>query len=115
MGKRAAGKAYVGAYVEAALIRRLDRLARARKVNRSRIVEQLLNDGVERDELMVKMTTDPVLSRAMMQAVSRSEVMTQLLRSMREEMTDDQLQLFEDRLAAALGQEQEPTSRKAKK
>jgi hypothetical protein len=101
MTRTGKGRTYMTVYVSDALAKRLTRLARAKDVSRSKLAEQLLADGVEHEETMVAAMTDPVVMPAIMKALAEPSVLASMMRAMRADLSDDQLQLFEKQIAAA--------------
>jgi predicted transcriptional regulator len=83
-----------------ALIERLDRVARATRSNRSAVISDMIEAGLDQAEMMVKATSDPVLMRAVGQVMTDPGVMRQMIAGLRMELTDEQMQLFHDRLGA---------------
>jgi predicted transcriptional regulator len=83
-----------------ALIERLDRVARATRSSRSVVISDMIEAGLDQAEMMVKATSDPVLMRAVGQVMTDPGVMRQMIAGLRMELTDEQMQLFHDRLGA---------------
>lgn len=70
--------------VDVEVWKRVDELASAQNLSRSEYVEKLLREGIQGDELTVKVMTDPVLVPAMSKAFADPSVMRALLAVMRE-------------------------------
>ena len=98
------GKTIVSLYFDAELVKRIDRLAAADDTSRSRYIERLVTDGIEQEERTVRVLTDPVIAPTMMKALASPEILRAMAQLMRQDMTDDQLQLFTQTMAAASDQ-----------
>ena len=94
-------KGYLSVYIDADLLRRLDRLAAARDVSRSKLVEEMLLDQLGNSELHVAAMTNPTIVNALMGAMARPEVLRAMSSAMREDVDDEQLQLFQRAINAA--------------
>lgn len=94
------GKAFLNVYAPADLKRRLERVAKARSVTLSKLVISLLEEAIDHEEQMVKAVTNPVLMGAVMHAMSDPAVMSAMLRSMRQDLSDAELDLFRQQMDA---------------
>lgn len=80
------------------VVKRLDRLARAQSRSRSSIVQSFVLDGLDGAEMFVKAFSDPTVSAAFVQAFGDRDVLRSMTSAMREQMTDDQMDLFSETL-----------------
>lgn len=94
--------------IDAAIVRRIDRIAKAAGQSRSGMIEQLCRDGVDDAETAVQAFTDPVLLQAFAGAFGNRDVLKAMASAVHEEMTDSQLDLFVDRLKGLAGSEGGP-------
>jgi hypothetical protein len=94
-----AGKAFLTIYLDRETVERLDKLAGAEDMSRSKLVSDLLTSGLEDRELTVKVMTDPVVAPAMMSALAKPEILRALMGVMRESLSDEQLDLFQRSMA----------------
>ena len=90
----AAKKLKLSITLDAELTKRVDRLAKAAKSNRSKVIEDLVADALEQHETMLKAATDPVVMGAMMRAMSDPGVLRGIATAVRSDLTDEQLKLF---------------------
>ena len=81
-----------------ALVRRLDRLARAAESSRTQLIREMIEAGLEQTELMVKASSDPVMMRAIGKVMAEPGFFRQMASSLKTELSDDQLELFRGRL-----------------
>ena len=94
-----AGKAFLTIYLDLDTVQRLDKLAAAEDMSRSKLVSDLLLSGLEDRELTVKVMTDPVVAPAMMSALAKPEILRAMMNVMRESLSDEQLELFQRSMA----------------
>lgn len=90
----ASKKKQVSVALTPALVKRLDRFAKAQGRSRSAVIEEMCQDGLAEGEVMIKAMNTPVLRDAFVAAFGTKEVQRQLLRTMGEEVSDEQLDLF---------------------
>lgn len=110
-GRVGPGKMIVTLYFDADLVKRIDRLAAADDRSRSKYIEDLVKEGIDKQEMAVRTMTDPVIAPVMMKALASPEVLRALLSMMRTELTDEQLSLFQQTMAAASVQVQKKIGR----
>src|SRR5674476_229708 len=96
----APGKRFLAAAIDTDLVVRLDKVAAARGVSRSKYVEEIVRDALDEDEQVVRALNDPVLMPAMMGAFAKPEVLRAMAGVMRAEMSDQQLALFQQSMQA---------------
>jgi formylmethanofuran dehydrogenase subunit E-like metal-binding protein len=78
-------------------------LAKAQGMSESLVAERLLLDSLGQEETNVKLMTDPVVMPAMVKAMSEPAVMRAILDAIRDDLGDDQLQLFGHAMNAVAG------------
>lgn len=105
------GKMLLTIYIDVDLVKRIDRLSSSEDVSRSKYVERVLADSIEQEELTVRTMTDPVVAPAMMKALASPEVMRAMLSMIRQDLTDEQLSLFQQTMHAASEQVQKRAGR----
>lgn len=88
--------------IAAHLAESIDRIAKLRRQTRSAVAEELLEAGVQQDELGVKVWSDPILSQAMSRALMSGPVLKQLGQVLLSEVSEDQLKLFTEATEAAV-------------
>ena len=98
-GRLGPGKAFVTLYIDRELLTRIDRLAANHDESRSKYIAGLLADAVTQEELGVQVFTNPVLMKAYGAAMSQPGVLRQLLNTMRSDLNDSQLELFQRAVA----------------
>ena len=81
--------------LDAEICKRVDRLAKLCRSNRSRVLEDLVIDSLEQNEAAMKAATDPVVMGAFMQALTQPGVVRGLADAIRSDLTDEQMKLFE--------------------
>lgn len=84
--------------LDAGLVARIDRLARAVGMSRSAWMQRQIEDCIDDEEMGVKALTDPVVGGALLSVFKDREVMRGLAKMMGEQLSDQQLQLFTERL-----------------
>lgn len=77
------------------LLTRIDNIAGAKGDSRTQVIEELLRDSIEHEEQLVRAMTDPIVGPAILSALAKPEVMRALTSSLRQDLTDEQLQLFQ--------------------
>jgi hypothetical protein len=82
------------------LVKRLDRVAVVRGVSRSQLITDMIEAGLDDEELVAKAVSDPVVFPAMVQAFAQPGVMRALLDAIRAEVSEDQLKLFQQAVQA---------------
>ena len=103
-GRLGPGKAFLTAYVERSVVERLDAVAAAQDLSRSKLIERLVIDGLQDMELEVRALTDPVVGPAIINAFARPEVLRAMANVLRQDLSDDQLQLFQQAMHATSDQ-----------
>ena len=98
----------------AALIARLDRLAKSAGTTRSEMIREMVEAGIDQTEMIVKATSDPVLLKAVGKVLTDPGVFRQMVHGLRSELSDQQLELFQARLGAAQAITSPPPGRKKK-
>jgi metal-responsive CopG/Arc/MetJ family transcriptional regulator len=104
--------------VDESLMTRLDDLADAQGVSRSKLVEKFITDGIGEQEVAVRMWSDPVVMGALGKAFNSPDVLRRLASAIEAETTPDQLQLFQhtlQKLADDMGQAPVKKKKKAGK
>jgi predicted transcriptional regulator len=81
------------------LVKRIDRMATALGKSRSELVMDLIAEGIDESELSAQAMTNPVIVQALMGAFGRPEVLRQMASTMKQDLTEDQLQLFQNAMA----------------
>lgn len=77
------------------VVLRLDAVAAARNVTRSKLMEELLIGALDDEERTIGMMTNPVISQAILGAIAQPEVLRAMSESMRHQLSDEQLELFQ--------------------
>jgi hypothetical protein len=93
------------------LVKRIDRMATALGESRSELVMRLIKDGIDESELSAQVMTNPVIVQALMGAFGRPDVIRQMASSMKQDLSEDQLHLFQNAMAgmtAAVTAQQQP-------
>jgi hypothetical protein len=85
------------------LVKRLDQTASALGLSRSALIQQLCDDGLQEVEVSAKVLSDPVVSGAMLSALTQPGVIRSMMGVMREELTSEQLDLFGKAISSAAG------------
>lgn len=96
-------------------VRRIDRITSVSKQSRSAWFREAIRDAIGQEEAAVKFFTDPLLRDTFTRLMSQPGVFSHIARAMGEELPDDQLQLFRDRLGGVLEPGKVPASVPAKK
>lgn len=81
--------------IDGDVIARVDRLAKAERRSRSATMEALLKDGLDQTEATVHAFANPVLRDAFIKAFAQPEVVRQFAAVMGQEVSEDQLRLFQ--------------------
>ena len=89
--------------LDAAVVKRVDRVARSTKQSRSAVVEGLLRDGVDDQELFVKAMTDPTLRATFGQIFGSRDFLRQMVNVMGQDVSEDQLKLFGEAMGKLTG------------
>lgn len=95
------------------LLGRVDALAGAKHETRSAMIEHLLRDAIDSEELLVRAMTDPIVAPAILGAMAQPEVLRAMTATMRQQLTDEQLQLFTKSMHALEQQTRTPAAAKA--
>jgi hypothetical protein len=93
------------------LIKRVDRMAKALGQSRSQVIEDLIDAGIQDSEITAAAMTNPVIVQALMGAFGRPDVIRQMASSMKQDLTEDQLHLFQNAMVgmtAAVTAQQQP-------
>lgn len=77
------------------LVKRVDNLADANGMSRSAMVESFIESGIDQEELKIRAFTNPVLREALMKSFSSPSVVKALLKGMKDEVTPQDMQLFQ--------------------
>ena len=77
------------------LLTRVDQIAGAKGESRTASIERLIRDGIDDEENFVRMATDPVVGPAIFGAFAKPEVVRALMQALRQDLTDEQLDLFQ--------------------
>lgn len=80
--------------IDPAVVKRINRVAKAQKKSRSAWIETACQDQLGQAEMFVKMTQQPELVQAFGRAFGDPSVMRQMAEVMGQELTDDQLEMF---------------------
>lgn len=80
--------------LDPALVKRVDRMAKATRESRSAVVEDLLRDGLEDQEMFVKAMGNPLLRESLGRAFASKDVLRQMAAVIGDDLGDDQLELF---------------------
>ncbi|HWI02764.1 MAG TPA: ribbon-helix-helix protein, CopG family [Acidimicrobiales bacterium] len=89
-------KRFITLYLDNGVVERIDRLAAAQDASRAKYLERLIIEHLDEDEATVQAFTNPVLLNALMQVFGQPDVARQLVQTMRRDVSDDQLQLFQE-------------------
>ena len=100
-GRLGPGKAFVTLYLDKSTVERLDALAAAQNMSRSKFCESLITEGLEESEVTVRAMSNPVIQRALFEVLGKPDVLRSITRSMRDELTDEQLELFQRAMIGA--------------
>jgi hypothetical protein len=76
------------------LIKQLDKLAKTAGTTRSKLIEDLCDDGIHQAEATIRAASDPTVMNAMMRALVQPGVLRGLSEAMREDLSEEQLKLF---------------------
>lgn len=82
--------------IDQALLRRLDQVAKHKRVTRSAEIERAVRDHLDGTEMMVKAFANTELREAFIRAFSAPEVVRQFASVMQEDVSDEQLRLFSE-------------------
>lgn len=74
------------------------RIAKAKRQSVSGLIEGLVREGIEQEELAVKVFSDPVLSQTLVKAFGNMDTLKTLASLLGDELSDDQLRLFTERV-----------------
>lgn len=88
------GKTIVSLYFDSDLVKRIDRLAASHDISRSKYIERVVAESIEDDEIAVRVMTDPVVAPAMLSALAKPEILRAMTGLLREQLSDEQLNLF---------------------
>jgi hypothetical protein len=92
-------KIKVSVALRPSLVNRLDRVAVVRGLSRSQLITDMIEAGLDDEELVAKTVSDPVVFPAMVQAFAQPGVMRALLDAMKADVTQEQLNLFQQAVA----------------
>jgi predicted transcriptional regulator len=96
MGKRLVkrGRPTVTVTLEKHLLKRVDSVARALALSRSRLLEQLVRDGIEEQETWARALANPLIAKALGLAIGQPGVLKAMAEAMGEELRPEQMELF---------------------
>jgi hypothetical protein len=77
------------------VIESIDVFARAENLSRSQVVERALVEFVERQKMVASVFRDDAVTAAFLKAFSEPGVLKRMSAAMQEEVSDDQLELFQ--------------------
>ena len=103
--------------IDGKLVHRVDRLAKARGISRSAMLCELVADVIGEEELFVKAANQPLLMQSLMRAFAQPGVLRQMAQVMGQDMSDEQLELFQratSQLASSMAPEVQPAKGKSK-
>ena len=93
-------KVKVSIAISPEVLKRVDRLAKVAGSNRSKMLQELVEDSIEQQEHIIKAATDPVLMNAMAKLMVEPGMLRAMTSALREDLTSDQLDLFKQHMAA---------------
>lgn len=96
--------------VDGPMLRRIDRIAAAKKQTRCAWFRDVVADAIDQDEAAVKVFTDPLLRETLLKAFGQPGMLKAFAEAVGTELQTDQLKLFEERISMAA----EPGVRKKK-
>ena len=102
MSSMAAKKLKLSITLDAEVTKRVDRLAKATRSNRSAVLEALVIDALNQNEAAIKASADPVVMGAFMRAMTEPGVIRGVAEVLRHDLSDEQLKLFTE-AAQAVG------------
>ncbi len=76
------------------LAKRIDRMAKVTGKNRSQTVQGLIEAAINDQETTASALSNPIIVNALVGAFGKPEVMREVMRQMREEVSEEQLELF---------------------
>lgn len=91
--------------LDGSLVKRIDRLAKAVGQSRSAWIEGQIRDAIDNEELGIQVLTDPVTSTVFASLFKDRDTLRGFARLLGEQLTDDQLRLFTDRVEKLVGKE----------
>ncbi len=89
-----AARPHISISMEAEILKRVDKLVKLTKSNRSRLIQDLVSEGLDWNESSIRATSNPLVMGAFTRAMSEPGVMRGLATAMREDLTDEQMVLF---------------------
>ena len=93
-------KVKVSIAISPEVLKRVDRLAKVAGSNRSKMLQELVEDSIEQQEHIIKAATDPVLMNAMAKLMVEPGMLRAMTSALREDLTSGQLDLFKQHMAA---------------
>lgn len=96
-------------------VKRIDRITSVSKQSRSAWFREAIRDAIGQEEMAVKFFTDPVLRDTLTRVMSQPGVFSHIARAMGEDLPDEQLQLFRERLAGVIEAPAMPAAASKKK
>jgi predicted transcriptional regulator len=81
------------------LAKRIDRMAKVMSKSRSQMVQELIEGGMDDSEISAAAMTNPAISQALLTALGKPEVIRAMLQVMRQDLSEDQLDLFGQAMA----------------
>lgn len=85
-------------------MKRVDQVAKTRGVSRAQVVRELVAESISSQETVAAAFMNPVLMQALGQVMTTPGIAGEVLRTMKQELSQDQLQLFEATLDRAVGE-----------
>lgn len=101
--------------IDGQMLKRIDRLAAAKKQSRSAWFSETIADGLDQEEAAVKVFTDPLLRETLVKAFSAPGMLQQFAAAVGDELSQDQLKLFESRIAGVVAESKAAPVMKVKK
>lgn len=100
--QRAVTRRVVSISISRKLLEAVDAIARGQKLKRSNLIERMIESQVEHERLIAGAFSNPHVVQAFSKAFSQPGMMKTLVAAMGEELTDEQLELFDRGLAEAM-------------
>lgn len=98
--------------LDAELVKQIEDLADAKRMNRSKLVEEFIREGMREEQVMVKAAQTPYLMQALLKAFSDPKVIQLMGRVLGQELDPKDLVLFNQGMAlmSNYGEEHAKTS-----
>lgn len=91
-------KTRISIAIDRTLLKRLDRVAKTMRRSRSLIIGEACGQYLDGSETFVKLMTDPVAGKAIAKALMSEGALQSIAKAIGDDMTADQLRLFERQL-----------------